>query len=511
MLNKLRRLKNLSLYLQLALGVLSIVTLSKTGLAKISSNDEMGLLEKSIWNAEPVEFGRLEKKVVRMIQVEPNSALAHYLLAHLLVRRFSDDPTDLAILRQASELAQQSMDLNKEQDYGYVVVAEILDLMGQQQNALKVLRSCPDTKAARSWRWYFMSARLQSEYLSLAEVEGLLAKAMDSEKSQSEVVAPYVVALLQTEVEGSALLEKLQEWQKKHGNSVFALSIASYFSGIGEYGKAHVLYRSLYNADASQKEAQLNDAILVYKDLKQLDVAQKILLELLKSKKSSLTNRSRATAEYYLGNIYLAGNMWERAQKEYLRAIAGTRDYETMLYLVIEEYNKKKAGKQLLAVLDELVTMIPGSALIFAARGQVLSDSLARHELALDSYKNALILDPNHSEYYNGMGLVYYRMKNMTEALNVFKIAADIDPTDAVARYNQACILAIQGKKEKALVSLEEAIGLDPSLQETADNDKDLDSLRSDQKFVDIFKNKNLKIPMKDEVELPDESVLTGH
>ena len=473
--------------------------------------DGAALLEKSVWNAEPVEFEKLEKSVVRMIQLEPRSSMGHYLLAHLFVRKFSDDPTDLSLLRQASELAQQAMDLDKKADYGYVVVAEILDLMGQQQNALRVLKSCPDSIEARSWRWYYMSARLQSEYLSLAEVEDLLAKAMNSEKSQHEVIAPYIVALLQTEVEGDALLTRLLAWQKGHANKVFSLSIASYFSTIGEYEKAHKLYKNLYSMDASQKDAQLSDAILVYKDLKQSGAAQKILTKLLKSEKGYLSERSRSTAQYYLGNTYLTERQWKKAQKEYLRAIVGVQDYETMLYLVVDEYNKKNASRQLLDFLDALTNAIPGSALIFAARGQVLSDNLSRHEQALDSYKNAVILDPSRSDYYNGMGLVYYRMKNMPEALSVFKMAAEVDPTDAVARYNEACILAIMGKKEKALLSLEEAIGLDPNLQETAESDKDLDALRSEQRFADIVSNKNGKKSMGVDDQILDNSILGGH
>ena len=516
MLIDCRLLRCLSHIAQIVIGgyvliVGSDICFAKGKVGGTATIEELVVLEKKVWNADSVEFESLERRVVRIIQIEPNSTLGHYLLAHLFVRKFSDDPTDLSLLRQASELAQQTIDLNRKLDFGYVVVSEILDLMGQQQNALKVLDSCPTSEGARTWRWYYMSAKLQSENLSLNDIERLLDKAMTVDNSQHEIIAPYVVALLQSEFDGDELLAKLLTWQEKHPNNMFALSIASFFSGAGEYQKARKLYREMYRSDPSQKEAQLNDAILVYRDLKQVGVAQNILIQLLKSDDGRLTDRSKSIAQYYLGNTYLSERNWEMAGKAYLRAISGLKDYESMLYLIMDEYNKKNSTDQLLYVLDELTSVIPGSALIFAVRGQVLSDKLSRHVLALDSYQKALILDPNRSEFHIGMGLVYYRMKNMIEALNQFNLAAEIDPTDAIAKYNEACILAILGRKEKALVSLEEAIDLDPNLQRTAEKDKDLETIRTDKRFSEIVLNKNTKTVQRNDGETEEDAVLDGH
>ena len=85
------------------------------------------------------------------------------------------------------------------------------------------------------------------------------------------------------------------------------------------------------------------------------------------------------------------------------------------------------------------------------------------------------------------MGLAFYRMKRREEALKVFSQATKIDPTDATARYNEACMLAMLGKVEQALGSLEEALNLDPKLGENAKTDADFALLRNNPQFIQLL------------------------
>jgi hypothetical protein len=96
-------------------------------------------LEVRVWTSEDAELPHLENEVVRAAQLDPHSAVAHQLLAHVLVRSFTRDPGDLYTLKQASDLAQQAVDLAPKKDHGYVAMAEILDLMGNSDRGLKLL------------------------------------------------------------------------------------------------------------------------------------------------------------------------------------------------------------------------------------------------------------------------------------------------------------------------------------------------------------------------------------
>ena len=60
------------------------------------------------------------------------------------------------------------------------------------------------------------------------------------------------------------------------------------------------------------------------------------------------------------------------------------------------------------------------------------------------------------------------------------------DPNDAIAKYNEACVLSLMSRKREALISLQDAVALDPRLLETAQGDSDLDNIRTETAFNEI-------------------------
>lgn len=96
-------------------------------------------LETRIWNGEESSLSQLENEVARGIQEDPHSVYAHYLLAHVYVRRFSQTPGEMQILKTASELAEQAVELDPSSDLGYLAMADILDLMGQTSKAVTLI------------------------------------------------------------------------------------------------------------------------------------------------------------------------------------------------------------------------------------------------------------------------------------------------------------------------------------------------------------------------------------
>jgi Flp pilus assembly protein TadD len=90
------------------------------------------------------------------------------------------------------------------------------------------------------------------------------------------------------------------------------------------------------------------------------------------------------------------------------------------------------------------------------------------------------------------MGLAYYRMRQNEKALSTFNIALSIDPKDATARYNEACVLALMGRGDEALGSLKQAISLDGRLQTIASKDKDFEGIRANAEFQSLVQDSKI-------------------
>src|SRR5688572_26649021 len=112
-----------------------------SALAAPSSGRDASLrdLEVKVWTADEHELPALERDVVRLLQINPSSAVAHHLLSQVQVRLFSEDPVDLYLLKQAPNLAQQAVDLDPRSAMGYVALADFLDLMGNPERGIRLL------------------------------------------------------------------------------------------------------------------------------------------------------------------------------------------------------------------------------------------------------------------------------------------------------------------------------------------------------------------------------------
>ena len=150
-------------------------------------------------------------------------------------------------------------------------------------------------------------------------------------------------------------------------------------------------------------------------------------------------------------------------------------------------YRENKATKHLASLLKNISRSQPGTGVVYAILAETLSEKLGHHDEAIEAFSNAIVLDPNRSDYYNGMGLAYYRKKDFNSALNTFSEASKIDPNDAVARYNEACIHSLLNNKSKAINKLKDALALDPRLTENVKSDADLDNIRGEAAFQEML------------------------
>lgn len=443
-------------------------------------------LEVRVWNAEDADVANLEREVVRLVQQEPSSAIAHQLLAHVLVRAYTKEPSELYLLKQASDLAQQAVDLQPKLDAGYVAMAEILDLMGNADRGLSILNNAEKSGVRLTWRYWFTRARLISDQANTSRVLQLFGKALTEPEAEPRIVVPYIVANLQSESAGEELIAKLQEWNQKFPTPLFALTMAITHSELGQKHRAQELYADIIKRYPDNKEAKINSGIVLYRDLKEPNKAVSLFENVLADDHAHLSPPIEAMVRAHLGAAYLNLKLYDKAHRSFLRAMDKDPQNLSILDFLSRNYRTAKAPERLVAILKELNGLIPGTGITHALLGETLSESLSRHRDALRAYGDAITLDPSRSDYYNGMGLTYYRMQEYRQALMLFKSATEVDPNDATARYNEACVLTLLGRKDEALTSLAEALSLDPRLSKTAFADPDFNPIRGHQRFIQL-------------------------
>jgi tetratricopeptide (TPR) repeat protein len=404
-----------------------------------------------------------------------------------MVRFFSKDPSDLYMLKQAGDLAQQAIDLAPAVPDGYVAMADILDLMGSPDRGLKLLDEAEHAGIAPNWRFAFTRARLLGGDDGGAEKTlKLLDQALSFKDSEPRVIVPYVVALLQSEASGAQLVSKLDAWNRRFPSPLFELTEAITYADLGQPAKAHALYVKLLKSEPANKEAKVNDAIVLYRDLKDGGKAAALLEQVLAEHPADLSPAVRSMVSAHLGAAYLQRKMFDKARASFAAAVSGEPENLGVLDFVTRSYREAKAQDKLAALLRGLSDTVPGSGMLHALLGETLSEHLGRQDDALRAFADAIALDPERSDFYNGMGLAYYRKKSYADALKLFVAATEIDPNDATARYNAACVLALLGRGDEAINTLAEAITLDPRLMQTARGDNDFAALKQSLKFKDL-------------------------
>jgi tetratricopeptide (TPR) repeat protein len=88
---------------------------------------------------------------------------------------------------------------------------------------------------------------------------------------------------------------------------------------------------------------------------------------------------------------------------------------------------------------------------------------------AIALYKRIIIRDPQYTPAFKNLGVLYTEIDSLDLALDQFKIAAKVDPTDATSHYYQGLLYDMLGQPTAAKGALENALSLQPDLQAASD------------------------------------------
>ena len=102
----------------------------------IKDDDRIEILA---WTGDDEKLASIEHDIIEKLQTDPNSSYYHYLLSHVYIRLFAINPARIDLLQKAYQVAEQAIQLAPQKEYGYIAIANILDIIGKNENAKMVL------------------------------------------------------------------------------------------------------------------------------------------------------------------------------------------------------------------------------------------------------------------------------------------------------------------------------------------------------------------------------------
>ena len=103
-------------------------------------------------------------------------------------------------------------------------------------------------------------------------------------------------------------------------------------------------------------------------------------------------------------------------------------------------------------------------------------------------YRRAIEANPKNLNALNNLGVLFLSQRRDKEAIDIFTRLIDVKGDWADPYYNLACLYSRQGDIPKSLWYLKVALWMNKELREWAQNDSDLEPLRSKPEYQKISK-----------------------
>jgi tetratricopeptide (TPR) repeat protein len=108
---------------------------------------------------------------------------------------------------------------------------------------------------------------------------------------------------------------------------------------------------------------------------------------------------------------------------------------------------------------------------------------------ALKLFDEVLAIDDSLILGWHYKGFAYGSMGKHMDALKCFDRVTQLNPEDAGAHFNKACIYSLMGDADLCMANLEKAILLNTEFLAFADMEHDFDNIRNDPRFMEMMQH----------------------
>jgi tetratricopeptide (TPR) repeat protein len=123
----------------------------------------------------------------------------------------------------------------------------------------------------------------------------------------------------------------------------------------------------------------------------------------------------------------------------------------------------RHSGTAMEPIAGQFVMRLAETAGDWFARGVALEEDPATQAEAVEAYRQALELDPNHAASHINLGTLHYNRQDYSLAERYYRKAIEVDPRYALAYFDLGNVLDETGRLADAVRSYKQAIALAPT------------------------------------------------
>lgn len=425
-------------------------------------------IEELVWTASHDQFNTIDSFLVEQIRIEPKYYFNYCLLSHLNLRRFSENPTNFHLFSSAIELSKQCLELNTESDLAKIYAADLLDLIGKENEAKALLNLAANKN---SWHYEFANARLNANRNGPEITFKIIKQGYLNPASSKKIIDQYLLSILRISWPQNEQISKLNQIKKIYSSLSLMSYEAQIHTNLKAYDKALALYDNILRQAPGHLTSILSKMVINFYFLHNKSRASKLLLLAKSTPNIQLTDDQIYMLEFHeilitwndKSKVHKATNDKRRIDR-LAQIIANQIDLWEHLPYVISFFIEHKMTKQLIEFTNSLNLYLPGKAELYALKAEI-SGQLLDYKDAIQSYENALLLDSENDKFYSNLGHFYFLEGNYQKSLQAQNTALEIDPTNAIAMYRKAETLLLFKNKKEAERYFRNAIQVNPNIK----------------------------------------------
>jgi protein O-GlcNAc transferase len=154
-----------------------------------------------------------------------------------------------------------------------------------------------------------------------------------------------------------------------------------------------------------------------------------------------------------------AGRLMQ-AEDIYKQVLQIKPDHPDALHLLGTVAHQKGEHDNAIELINKALAIAP-SAAMYSNLG-IAIQAQGNLDKAIECFREALLLDPNHAKAYNNLGMALGDQGKLGAAIESFVQALSLEPAYATAYYNLAVTLQDHGRLNEAVECYQQAVAVDP-------------------------------------------------